>query len=137
MGSQIVAFHSLHQLQERHVGKRGSGSHSWEDEFRLVGQTPQHFDGNRRQGNAMLPVAFHALGGNRPDGIIKVDFIPACANDFARAASGQNEKFKPASGNGIALPQRVHECADFVVGQGGVVRHPPLDVVNYCGFWEG
>jgi hypothetical protein len=81
--------HALEQHGHAHV-RQARLARSNEDMVvaLLARQTLEYFDGTVGQRNAMFLASFHALGGNRPDPMFEVYFVPLGVDDLARACSG-------------------------------------------------
>ena len=58
----------------------------------------------------MLPARLHALGRDRPELRLQVDFRPLGADDLARARRRQDAKLKRSSRHARSLAKLVHEA---------------------------
>jgi hypothetical protein len=124
----VAPIQPAKQDEQRHVGKRLASLEPRKDEVSaLPSQTLQERKRRRRQWHAMLPLAFHAIGRDRPHPLLPFDLRPARAvnglftlrDGTTRAAyleMGQSERLGP----GDPIPMR-----SLVVPRGPGPSHPP------------
>jgi len=78
-----------------------------------------------RQRNPVLPARLHAFGRDRPDGSLKVDFIPTRPAHLVAPAGGERRKLKRELGRrrGSGSPHLHEGLGNLAVRQRAAVLH--------------